>query len=323
MDHPATRVLAVLELLQTHGRMSGSELARRMAVDRRTLRRYIERLEEIGIPITTDRGPHGGYQLVSGYKLPPMMFTNDEALVLSLGLVAARGIGLAAGAPAVASARAKLERVMPANIRQRVRAVDETVALELDSKKTNNDNTSIAVFSAAAHSGQSVRMAYRDASGKDSRREFDPYGLAYRSQRWYVTGFCHARGGLRSFRLDRVTEAEPLQRRFQRPVKFDVLAHLAIGVATLPRAFAIDVLLLTNLEYAQRELFATLGTLEPVGNAVLLRSQTDDLDWFARELARMPWRFEIRKPLELRSAVARHAKTLYESHRLAATAKRQ
>jgi predicted DNA-binding transcriptional regulator YafY len=91
----------------------------------------------------------------------------------------------------------------------------------------------------------------------------------------------------------------------------------------LPRAFAIDVLLLTNLEYAQRELFATLGTLEPVGNAVLLRSQTDDLDWFARELARMPWRFEIRKPLELRSAVARHAKTLYESHRLAATAKRQ
>jgi predicted DNA-binding transcriptional regulator YafY len=323
MDHPATRVLAVLELLQTHGRMSGAELAQRLAVDRRTLRRYIERLEEIGIPITTDRGPHGGYQLVSGYKLPPMMFTNDEALALSLGLVAARGIGLAAGAPAVASARAKLERVMPAKIRQRARAVDETVALELYGKKKSTDDNCIATFSTAAHAGQSVCMTYRDASGKESRREFDPYGLAYRSERWYVTGYCHIREDLRSFRLDRVIEAEPLQRHFQRPVGFDVLAHLAIGVATLPRAFAIEVLLLTNLEYAQRELFATLGTLEPVGNAVLLRSQADDLDWFARELSRMPWRFEIRKPLELRGAVARHAKTLYESNSPTAADKRK
>jgi predicted DNA-binding transcriptional regulator YafY len=249
---------------------------------------------------------------VSGYKLPPMMFTNDEALVLSLGLVAARGIGLAAGAPAVASARAKLERVMPANIRQRARAVDETVALDHASMMNAGDSATIANFSTAAHSGLSVRMQYRAASGEDSRREFDPYGLAYRGRRWYVAGYCHLRGGLRSFRLDRVTSVEPLQRRFEKPAEFDVLSHLALGVATLPRAFAIEVLLLTNLQYAQRELFATLGTLEPVGNAVLLRSQADDLDWFARELSRMPWRFEIRKPEELRAAVARHARSLLD-----------
>jgi predicted DNA-binding transcriptional regulator YafY len=120
-----------------------------------------------------------------------------------------------------------------------------------------------------------------------------------------------------------VIAAEPLQRRFERPAEFDVLAHLAIGVATLPRAFAIEVLLLTNLEQAQRELFAALGTLEPVGNAVLLHSQADNLDWFARELARLPWRFEIRKPIELRAAVARHAKTLYELHRPVTTDKRK
>jgi len=94
MYHPTTRVLGVLELLQTHGRMSGAELARRIKVDTRTLRRYITRLEEIGVPITTERGRHGAYMLVAGYKLPPMMFTGEEALALSVGLLAARSLAL-------------------------------------------------------------------------------------------------------------------------------------------------------------------------------------------------------------------------------------
>ena len=96
MDHPTTRVLAVLELLQTHGRMSGAELAERLEVDRRTLRRYISILEQLGIPLTTERGRHGAYLLVAGFKLPPMMFTDDEALALAVGLLAARDLGLAA-----------------------------------------------------------------------------------------------------------------------------------------------------------------------------------------------------------------------------------
>ena len=95
MYHPTTRVLAVLELLQTHGRMSGSELAARLGVDGRTLRRYISRLEDLGIPIAVEHGRHGGYRLVAGYKLPPLMFTDEEALALSVGLLAARGLGLA------------------------------------------------------------------------------------------------------------------------------------------------------------------------------------------------------------------------------------
>src|SRR5260221_9772365 len=89
-SRPTTRVLAVLELLQTHGRMSGSALAQRIEVDARTLRRYIVMLEDMGIPITADRGRHGAYMLVAGFKLPPMMFNEEEALALSIGLVAAR-----------------------------------------------------------------------------------------------------------------------------------------------------------------------------------------------------------------------------------------
>ncbi|MCB1575455.1 MAG: HTH domain-containing protein, partial [Xanthomonadales bacterium] len=103
MDRPTTRVLAALELLQTQGRISGSELARKLDVDVRTVRRYIGILEELGIPITADRGRFGGYALVAGFKLPPMMFTDDEALALSVGLLAARSLGLADAAPSIAS----------------------------------------------------------------------------------------------------------------------------------------------------------------------------------------------------------------------------
>src|SRR4051794_12802520 len=103
MGHPTTRVLAVLELLQTHGRIGGAELARRLEVHPRTVRRYIAMLEQMGIPITAERGRHGAYLLMAGFKLPPMMFTDDEALALSVGLLAARGLGLAEAGAAVAS----------------------------------------------------------------------------------------------------------------------------------------------------------------------------------------------------------------------------
>src|SRR6476659_1686335 len=105
MAKPTTRVLALLELLQA----GGVELARALEVDRRTLRRYIAMLEELGIPITTTQGRYGGYQVVAGFKLPPMIFSDDEALALAVGLVAARGLGLAQTLPAMASARGKLE----------------------------------------------------------------------------------------------------------------------------------------------------------------------------------------------------------------------
>src|SRR5262245_28220292 len=120
MARPTARVLAALELLQTHGRISGPELSRRLAVDRRTVRRYVVTLEELGIPVTAERGRDGHYSLVSGFKLPPMMFSDDEALAVAVGLQAARGLGLAEAHVAVTGALAKLERVMPPKLKRRV-----------------------------------------------------------------------------------------------------------------------------------------------------------------------------------------------------------
>jgi predicted DNA-binding transcriptional regulator YafY len=314
MDHPTTRVLAVLELLQAHGRMSGSELARRLRVDPRTVRRYIALLEEMGIPVTAERGRHGAYLLVAGFKLPPMMFSDDEALALSVGLLAARGLGLGASTPAVASAQAKLERVMPANLKRRVRAVDETVALDLSRPVPPGDSAVLAALSDAAQKSRRVHLRYRAASGASageaSERDFDPYGLAYRAGCWYVVGWCHLRGGLRSFRLDRIEAARVQATGFTRPEGFDTLAHLTFSVATLPRRHAVEVMLRTDLRAAQRELFPAIGVLEPMGDGVLLRGQCDDLTWFARELSRLPFAFEIRSPRELRAALAACAREL-------------
>lgn len=304
MQRPTTRVLAVLELLQAHGRMSGSALAARIGVDGRTLRRYIAMLEELGIPITTERGRHGGYLLIAGFKLPPMMFTNDEALALSVGLLAARGLGLADATPAVASAQAKLERVMPANLKHRVRAVDETVALDLSRPgAAPGDNAALVALSSAAQARQRVRLRYRTVH-EVTARDFDPYGLAWRSGRWYVVGYCHLRKGLRSLRLDRVDDVDALEVSFERPDKFDALGHLAFSVATLPRAHAIEVLLQTDLATARREVASALGIIELGEAGVLLVAQADDLDWFARELARLPFDFLVRHPPQLRDSIS-------------------
>lgn len=306
MERPTTRVLAVLELLQAHGRLSGPELARRVGVDERTMRRYIAMLDELGIPITSERGRYGGYRLVAGFKLPPMMFNDDEALALSIGLLAARGLGLADAAPAVASAQAKLARVMPAKLKQRVRAIDETVALEFARGDAHAaDSAALVCLSAAAQSRQRVHLHYRSAQHDASERDFDPYGLAWRGGRWYVVGHCHLRGGVRSFRLDRIEEVHALPIGFGRPDTFDALAHLGRSLATLPRAHSIEVLLKTDLASARRALFEAVGVFEPEGEDTRLSAQADDLDWFARELARLPFDYAVRGPALLRDALHR------------------
>jgi predicted DNA-binding transcriptional regulator YafY len=309
MYHPTTRVLAVLELLQTHGRLSGAEMARRLQVDGRTLRRYIVMLEQIGIPITSERGRHGGYALVPGFKLPPMMFTEDEALALSLGLLAARHLGLAEAAPAVASAQAKLSRIMPDGLKQRVSALDETVRLDLAAGRAVGNNAALVVLSTAAQQGRRVHLRYRADSGATAR-DVDPYGLAYYLGGWYAVGWCHLRGAMRTFRLDRIVEAALAAGKFVRPADFDALAHLRLSVASLPRAFPATVLLKTDLATAQRALPDTIGVFEQCADGVLMHNQSDDLAWLARQLAAVPFELDIIAPPRLREELAAHARRL-------------
>jgi predicted DNA-binding transcriptional regulator YafY len=310
VSSPTNRILAVLELLQAHGQLSGTEIAHRLGVDRRTVRRYIVALEELGIPVTAERGASGGYNLVAGFKLPPMLFTDDEALALSLGLHAASALGLGEAAAGLASARAKLERVMPADLKRRLRAADETMQLDLPASGPPAEGHVLAALSAAAQAQRTVHVVYEAADKRRTARDLDPYGLAYRGGCWYVVGFCHLRKGPRTFRADRMTSVASSRRTFERPPNFDTLAAISTAIATLPRAHRAEVLLHTDLATARKQIFATLGTLEEVAGGVLLHAQTDDLLWLARELARLPFGLEIREPKELAEALRQHARSI-------------
>lgn len=313
MAPPTTRVLAVLELLQAHGRMSGPALAARVGVDGRTLRRYMTTLEDLGIPITTERGRHGAYMLVAGFKLPPMMFTNDEAVALSVGMVAARGLGLAEGAPALESAHAKLARVMPESLKGQVGAISDTIKLEhLPTLSTPASNAALMALIAAAQWRSRVHMGYLAPDGGKTERDFDPYGLVWRAGAWYAVGMCHLRRDLRSFRVDRVSGVQALDIAFQRPQGFDPLAQLIHSIATLPHGLAIEVLLHADLDTATRAFRPAIGLFEPVADGVLLRSSAGDSDmgWFARQLAALGFDFEILVPDVLRTELAKLAARL-------------
>jgi predicted DNA-binding transcriptional regulator YafY len=312
MSKPAIRMLAVLELLQTHDRISGVELARRLEVDGRTLRRYIAGLEELGIPVMSELGRHGGYSLVAGFKLPPMMLTNDEALAMSLGLIAAESMGMAETVSAVASAQAKLERVLPAQLKQRVRALSETATIDKTAAVAvaGASQETLAAIASGAEARRSVRFAYQSRLGEASTRTFDPYGLVFRGGAWYASGMCQLRRQLRSFRLDRMQEVELTAERFKRPADFDTAAYLTHSIATMPRANAVEVLLHTDLQTAAAELGRSVGLLEPWQDSVLLRTSTDSIPWFARQLARLPFSFEVREPQELLAAVHAHGQQL-------------
>lgn len=308
MYHPTTRVLAVLALLQAHGRMSGAELAKRLEVNIRTLRRYIIMLQDLGIPIEAERGRNGAYILSAGFKLPPMMFTNEEALALTVGLISARQFNLADTDRAVESALAKLERVMPLELKSRVRALTETITLDQNlSPSPPPSAVVLSTMSSAAQLQERVHIRYHPNQGDESEREFDPYGLTFYQQRWYVVGYCHLRRDLRSFRLDRITSIDTLKVHFKRPQGFDPLAYLMQSIATMPRRFAFELLLKTDIVTAQKEVFDVLGVLESDADGVVLRGSVEDLDWLARQISIFSFDFVIREPEELKAELIKHS----------------
>lgn len=297
---PTTRVLAVLELLQAHGRLGGAELAAMLDIDRRSLRRYIVTLEEMGIPVMTERGRYGGYALMPGFKLPPMMFSEDEALALAIGLMAARRLSLVDAAPAIASSLAKLQRLLPDKLKTKLQAMEEAVQLDLAPSATPANKLVLGSLSEAAMQHLRVHLQYRTADGIASNRDFDAYGLVFHAGFWYAVGFCHLRKDIRSFRLDRVLNVHVLGVHFVRPASFNVVQHLRKAVATIPRTFSAEVLLKTDMQTAGDYLSDAIGVLVQSSDGVLLHNQSDDLGWFARQLAALPFEFVIHKPQQLR-----------------------
>lgn len=302
MYHPTTRVLTVLELLQARPGLSGSALAAQLEVDRRTVRRYISMLQDMGIPIETTRGPHGGYRLRPGYRLPPLMLADDEALAVTLSLIAAERQGLSIDPLATAGALAKIERVLPAALRERLGAVRDVVAFHSGAARPRPDGATLVLLSLAVQRGTRVRLRYRSGE-EETERAVDPYGLVFHWERWYLAGWCHLRQGPRVFRLDRVRAAEALDESFARPAQFDSVAFVLERLAMAPWGWEVEVLLETTLEAARQSVPAGSVLLEAAPGGVLLRGQYDRLDRLAVQLLLLECPLTVLRPPELREAL--------------------
>lgn len=310
MPQPTVRVLALLELLQTHQRMSGTEMAARLGVDGRTVRRYIVMLEELGIPILTEQGRYGGYRLVAGFKLPPVMFTNEEAQAITLGLLAAGQLGLGEATAAIAAAQAKLERVMPDKLKQHVRSLGESINIQLPRAQRINNSEAVSVLTAAAQRRYSVELTYQSQRDEMTQRKINPYGLVYRNGRWYVCGYCYLRDDLRTFRIDRVQRVTPLQEAFQRPDLFDAAEYLRRSILQAEWQIPVSILFHTGFETASASMCEIELLLEQREDGLLLRTTTDSFDWLVCWLTSLPFAFTVLDPPELKVALKERVKFL-------------
>ena len=303
MSHPTTRVLAMLELLQARRQLSGAELAAGLGVDQRTVRRYALRLADLGIPVTAERGRYGGYRLLPGYRLPPLMLTDDEAAAVVIGLLAAERLGQPVAG--ISTALAKIQRVLPAALSERVAALRQTLDFTQHQRKpaVAADTGTVLTLATAASQHQRVRLRYRSHAEQDSERDLDPYGLVLHSGRWYVTGRDGKSGELRTFRVDRVSEALLSGVSFDPPAGFDPVQHVTRSLAAVPYAHEIEVVLATTLANAQRRIPPTVATLAETEGGVLLTGHAEHLPGLAAMLAGLGWPFTVRRPAALRDEV--------------------
>jgi predicted DNA-binding transcriptional regulator YafY len=300
---PTTRLLSMLELLQARGRMGGPELARRLEVGERTVRRYVAMLQEMGVPVEAERGRYGAYALRPGFKLPPMMFTDEEALALALGLLSARRLGLSGAAPAVEGAQAKLERAMPEGLRERVRTFEEVVVPAAAPARLPTGEV-VVTLSAAVRERRRVWMRYRSGDSGETQRAVDPYAVVQGDAFWYTFGYCHLREGRRLFRLDRVLSVERLDESFELPPGFDTPQGVLGALAEMQEdRWSVEVLLETTAQEARAQLPKMGVSVEETFQGVVMRSSTSDLAWMARVLAGLSFPFVVRTPPELRESL--------------------
>jgi predicted DNA-binding transcriptional regulator YafY len=317
MYDPIMRVLTVLEILQAREHVSGAELAERLEVDIRTVQRYIVRLQDLSIPVEAVRGAGGFYRLRSGFRLPPLMFTDEEAFALALGLRALRQLGLAAFAPATEGAAAKLGRVLPQALRENIRTLEEVVAVEPGPWVMSTSAEFLIRVASAIRMCRRVSFRYKSHAGAESRRELEPYGVIHTDGRWYLIGRCLAREAMRTFRLDRVGELHVQPETFARPGDFDAGQYLREHMPFVESDFAIDVWIDMPIADAEHTFAPWRVVAEEDNGGTRLRCGRDRLQMFAAMLLTVGRRIVVREPEALRETFRELAKRAVEASSVA------
>lgn len=301
-DTPA-RLLQLLSLLQTPREWPGGELAERLGVSRRTVRRDIDRLRELGYPVQATLGADGGYRLVAGKAMPPLVLDDEEAVAIAVGLRAGAGHAVEGVEEASVRALAKLEQVLPSRLRHRVSTLQAATTL-----LTSGDGASIApetltVMASTVAGRERLRFAYRAADGTESRRVTEPYRLVSTGRRWYLVAYDLDREDWRTFRVDRVSEPFATGARFApRELPTGSAAeYLRQSMQRRQETYEFTVTFAEPADFVAARVPHWLGTPEPLDDrSCRLRATTGDaVQWLAFRLAMLGCEFTVQEPTEL------------------------
>ncbi|MFF9644311.1 helix-turn-helix transcriptional regulator [Kitasatospora aureofaciens] len=308
MANTSTRTLRLLSLLQTHRYWPGEELADRLGVSVRTLRRDIDRLRELGYPVEAQRGVDGGYQLAAGAALPPLVIDDEEAVALAVGLQAAAESPVEGVAEASVRVLAKVVQVMPARLRRRVEAL-RAVTVPADwgaSAGSGVDPDALTAVALACRDSERLRFSYTAATANRSDRHVEPHRLVCLGRRWYLVAYDLDRGDWRTFRLDRLTAAEGTGARFAPRTlpAADAAEYVRAGLNATPRSNRVEALVEAPADHVRAHV-GRWGEVEVVdATRCRLRMTADSLDWPAMALGSLAADFQIIHPPELRTLIA-------------------
>src|SRR3954449_1139939 len=277
MSETSSRLLELLSLLQGRRDWPGNELADRLDVSARTIRRDMERLRQLGYPVESLTGPAGGYRLRAGSAMPPLLLDDDEAIAIAVGLRTATRASVTGIEETAVRALVKLEQVLPAHLRRRVAALGSaTITLPVSGPTV--DAQHLTVIATACRDSECLRFGYRARDGTESRREVEPHSLVNRGRRWYLVAWDRRRADWRTFRLDRLAGPASAGLRFtprKLPAK-DAAAFVAQSMADRPHRFEAVVLLHATAEEITSRVPRYWGAIEPVDDRTCEYRAGDD-----------------------------------------------
>jgi predicted DNA-binding transcriptional regulator YafY len=301
MSQTASRLLELLSLLQARRDWPGGELADRLEVSGRTIRRDVERLRQLGYPVESLTGPAGGYRLRAGTAMPPLLLDDEEAIAIGVGLRTAARVSVTGIEEAAVRALVKLEQVLPAHLRRRVAALG-SVTVTLPASGPTVDPQHLTAVATACRDSECLRFAYRTRDGADSRREVEPHSLVNTGRRWYLVAWDRGRDDWRTFRMDRLTRPASNGVRFAPrtlPAK-DAGTYVRQSITGAPHKFEARVTLHVPASEMSARVPEHWGAIEPLDSSSCeYRTGDDDLEWLGLRIVMLGVDFEVHEPPEL------------------------
>jgi predicted DNA-binding transcriptional regulator YafY len=296
----SSRLLDLLSLLQARRDWPGAELAARLEVSGRTIRRDVERLRGLGYPVESLTGPAGGYRLQAGTAMPPLLLDEEEAIAIAVGLSTAARASVAGIEETSIRALVKIEQVLPEHLRRRVAALGSaTIAAPAGGPTV--DPRHLTTIAAACRDFECLRFGYRSRDGTDSRREIEPHALVNLGRRWYVVGWDRGREGWRTFRVDRLRRPSASGRFTARRVPGgDAAEYVRNSIAGAFSRYEARVTVHAPADEVARRLPWVAGALEPIDEARCeYRTADENLEWLAIRVAMLGVDVDVHEPPEL------------------------